>query len=310
MNKIAVLIPCYNEEKTIGKVVADFKAALPEAEIYVYDNNSTDATVQKAEGAGATVRKELRQGKGNVVRQMFMDVDADCYVLVDGDDTYPAYQARQMCTKIMAEGFDMVVGDRLSSTYFSENKRLFHGSGNRCVRYLINHIFKSDVKDIMTGYRTFSRKFVKSVPILSKGFEIETEMTIYALDRNLKICQIPVKYRDRPDGSESKLNTLSDGMKVLKTIFCLYRDYKPLKFFSVVALIVFHVAIIMLMPVFAEYFKTGLVPRYPTLIVCGFMVLLSLLLWVCGLILEVMLARHRQMMEMIDKKFRNASNFI
>ena len=232
MDKIAVLIPCYNESLTIEKVVSDYKEALPEATIYVYDNNSSDHTDELARKAGAKVVYEYRQGKGNVIRSMFRDIDAECYLMIDGDDTYPAENAREMVDLVLNKGVDMVIGDRLSSTYFTENKRPFHNMGNRIVRSLINHLFHSNVKDIMTGYRAFSRLFVKSFPVLSKGFEIETEMTIHALDKNFLLEEIPVTYRDRPEGSESKLNTVSDGMKVLKTIASLFRDYKPLLFFS------------------------------------------------------------------------------
>ena len=237
MDKIAVLIPCYNESLTIEKVVSDYKEALPEATIYVYDNNSSDHTDELARKAGAKVVYEYRQGKGNVIRSMFRDIDAECYLMIDGDDTYPAENAREMVDLVLNKGVDMVIGDRLSSTYFTENKRPFHNMGNRIVRGLINHLFHSNVKDIMTGYRAFSRLFVKSFPVLSKGFEIETEMTIHALDKNFLLEEIPVTYRDRPEGSESKLNTVSDGMKVLKTIASLFRDYKPLLFFSCASII-------------------------------------------------------------------------
>lgn len=288
MNKIAVLIPCYNESKTIAKVVKDYKEALPEADIYVYDNNSVDETDKIAKEAGAIVRYERRQGKGNVIRSMFHQIDADCYLMIDGDDTYPAENARQMCAEVLSGEADMVIGDRLSSTYFEENKRPFHNIGNVTVRYLINKLFHSNVRDIMTGYRAFSRDFVKMFPVLSKGFEIETEMTIHALDKNMLLKEIPVTYRDRPAGSVSKLNTYSDGMKVIFTIFRLFRDYKPLLFFSCISVVLLAVAAILFVPVFYEYLQTGLVPRYPTLIVSGFIVLLAMLLWSCGLILEVL----------------------
>ena len=235
MSKIAVLIPCYNEALTIGKVVADYRAALPEADIYVYDNNSTDGTDKVAREAGAIVRYEYRQGKGNVIRSMFRQIEADCYLMIDGDDTYPAENARQMCDIVLNKGVDMVVGDRLSATYFKENKRPFHNAGNKGVRFLINRFFGSNIKDIMTGYRAFSRDFVKNFPILSKGFEIETEMTIHALDKNFLIEEIPVEYRDRPAGSVSKLNTVSDGIKVIMTIFRLYAEYKPFRFFTLIS---------------------------------------------------------------------------
>ena len=302
MNKIAVLIPCYNESKTIAKVVKDYKEALPEADIYVYDNNSVDETDKIAKEAGAIVRYERRQGKGNVIRSMFHQIDADCYLMIDGDDTYPAENARQMCDEVLSGGADMVIGDRLSSTYFEENKRPFHNIGNVTVRYLINKLFHSNVRDIMTGYRAFSRDFVKMFPVLSKGFEIETEMTIHALDKNMLLKEIPVTYRDRPAGSVSKLNTYSDGMKVIFTIFRLFRDYKPLLFFSCISLVLLAVAAILFAPVFYEYLQTGLVPRYPTLIVSGFVVLLAMLLWACGLILEVLVKKHRQMFEILRNK--------
>lgn len=302
MNKIAVLIPCYNESKTIAKVVKDYKEALPEADIYVYDNNSVDETDKIAKEAGAIVRYERRQGKGNVIRSMFHQIDADCYLMIDGDDTYPAENARQMCDEVLSGGADMVIGDRLSSTYFEENKRPFHNVGNVTVRYLINKLFHSNVRDIMTGYRAFSRDFVKMFPVLSKGFEIETEMTIHALDKNMLLKEIPVTYRDRPAGSVSKLNTYSDGMKVIFTIFRLFRDYKPLLFFSCISVVLLAVAAILFAPVFYEYLQTGLVPRYPTLIVSGFIVLLAMLLWSCGLILEVLVKKHRQMFEILRNK--------
>lgn len=302
MNKIAVLIPCYNESKTIAKVVKNYKEALPEADIYVYDNNSVDETDKIAKEAGAIVRYERRQGKGNVIRSMFHQIDADCYLMIDGDDTYPAENARQMCVEVLSGEADMVIGDRLSSTYFEENKRPFHNIGNVTVRYLINKLFHSNVRDIMTGYRAFSRDFVKMFPVLSKGFEIETEMTIHALDKNMLLKEIPVTYRDRPAGSVSKLNTYSDGMKVIFTIFRLFRDYKPLLFFSCISVVLLAVAAILFVPVFYEYLQTGLVPRYPTLIVSGFIVLLAMLLWSCGLILEVLVKKHRQMFEILRNK--------
>ncbi len=302
MNKIAVLIPCYNESKTIAKVIHDYHEALPEADIYVYDNNSTDGSDCIATEAGAIVRYEHRQGKGNVIRSMFHQIDADCYLIIDGDDTYPADSARQMCREVLYGGADMVIGDRLSSTYFEENKRPFHNVGNVTVRYLINKLFHSNVRDIMTGYRAFSKDFVKTFPVLSRGFEIETEMTIHALDKNMLLKEVPVTYRDRPAGSVSKLNTYSDGIKVIFTIFRLFRDYKPLLFFSTVALLLLVVAAILFVPVFAEYLRTGLVPRYPTLIVSGFIVLLAMLMWSCGLILEVVVKKHRQLFELLRNK--------
>lgn len=285
MDKIAVLIPCYNESLTIEKVVSDYKEALPEATIYVYDNNSSDHTDELARKAGAKVVYEYRQGKGNVIRSMFRDIDAECYLMIDGDDTYPAENAREMVDLVLNKGVDMVIGDRLSSTYFTENKRPFHNMGNRIVRGLINHLFHSNVKDIMTGYRAFSRLFVKSFPVLSKGFEIETEMTIHALDKNFLLEEIPVTYRDRPEGSESKLNTVSDGMKVLKTIASLFRDYKPLLFFSCASIICLLLGIGFFVPVFVSYIHTGLVEKIPTIIVSGVVFTVGILLWICGLIL-------------------------
>ncbi|MDO4921473.1 MAG: glycosyltransferase family 2 protein [Phascolarctobacterium sp.] len=288
MSKIAVLIPCYNESLTIAKVVSDFKKALPEADIYVYDNNSSDQTDKIAEQAGAIVRYEYRQGKGNVIRSMFRDIEADCFLMIDGDDTYPSENAREMCNAVLDKGADMVIGDRLSSTYFNENKRPFHNIGNVIVRNSINMLWrpKEKILDVMTGYRAFSPIFVKSFPVLSKGFEIETEMTIHALDNNLVITSIPVTYRDRPSGSVSKLNTYSDGAKVIMTIFNLYRDYKPLKFFGIVALLLTFLSIGLFIPVFIEYVQNGLVPRVPTLIVSGFCMLAAVLSIVCGLILD------------------------
>ncbi len=302
MSKIAVLIPCYNEGTTIGKVVVDFRSELPEADIYVYDNNSTDDTVEKARKAGAIIGYERRQGKGNVVRRMLREIDADCYILVDGDDTYAVENAREMARMVLEEKTDMVIGDRLSATYFEENKRPLHDSGNRLVRSIINRIFHSDVKDIMTGYRAMSRRLVETLPLLSEGFEIETEMTIMALDSGLDIQQIPVQYRDRPDGSVSKLNTIKDGCRILLTILKLYRDYQPLRFFSMIAALLVVIATIVLIPVLTEYFQTGLVPRYPTLIVCGFVILFAMMMWVCGIVLEVMLAHQRQLRELIVKR--------
>lgn len=301
-HKIAVLIPCYNESKTIAKVVGDFKKQLPEADIYVYDNNSTDNTADIARQAGAIVRYEQRQGKGNVVRRMLADIEADCYLLVDGDDTYPSDNAKEMCDIVLNEHYDMVIGDRLSSTYFQENKRPFHDYGNRFVRYAINQIFHSDIKDIMTGYRALSRHLVMSVPLLSEGFEIETELTINVLDNQLRIKQIPIEYRDRPIGSTSKLSTFKDGIKIIGTIFRLFRDYKPLVFFSWISSFLILASLLILLPVFIEYLQTGLVPRFPTLIVCGFIILFAILLWMCGLILQVLLIRHRQLCQLLNKK--------
>lgn len=298
MKKIAVLIPCYNESQTIGKVIDDFRQALPEAEIYVYDNNSTDGTGEIAKQKKAIVRKEYRQGKGNVIRSMFRDIEADCYLIIDGDDTYPAEHAREMITPVLEGRADMVIGDRLSSTYFQENKRPFHNAGNRLVRWLINSLFKSKVVDIMTGYRAFSRPFVKNFPVLSHGFEIETEMTIFALDRNFKLVEIPVQYRDRPEGSVSKLNTTRDGIRVLKTIVALFRDYRPYTFFSFVSIFFLLVSLAFFTPVFLEYFRTGLVPRFPTLVFAGMLLILAVLFWICGIILSVITKKHRQLFEL------------
>ena len=302
MSKIAVLIPCYNESKTISKVVSDYKHALPTADIYVYDNNSKDDTDKIASEAGAIVRYERRQGKGNVIRTMFSEIDADCYIMIDGDDTYPAENAAEMCRLVLEEKVDMVIGDRLSSTYFEENKRPFHNFGNSLVRGLINKLFHANVKDIMTGYRAFSKPFVKHFPVLSQGFEIETEMTIHALDKNFYIKEVPVKYRDRPEGSVSKLNTYSDGFKVLKTIVRLFKEYKPFFFFNVVAAIFLLIALILFIPVFNEYLQTGLVPRFPTLIVSGMLALLGFMFFFCGIVLDVVAQKHKQLFEILMNK--------
>lgn len=295
---IAVLIPCYNESETIEKVVKDYKKTLPEADIYVYDNNSTDGTDDIARKAGAIVRYEHRQGKGNVIRTMFREIDADCYLMIDGDDTYPAESARKMCDEVLENDVDMVIGDRLSSTYFEENKRPFHNFGNRLVRGLINTLFKSNVRDIMTGYRAFSYDFVKTFPVLSKGFEIETEMTIHALDKNFQLKEIPIEYRDRPAGSVSKLNTYSDGFKVLRTIARLFKEYKPMAFFGIISLILVIISIVMVVPVFHEYFITGLVRRFPTLIFSGIVFIIGILLWVCGIMLDVIAKKDKQLFEL------------
>ena len=294
MDKIAVLIPCYNEEKTIAKVVADAKAALPEAVIYVYDNNSTDRTVELAREAGAVIRHEYMQGKGNVIRRMFREVEARCYIMVDGDDTYPMEFAPEMVDKVLHHNADMVVGDRLSSTYFSENKRPFHNMGNSLVRASINRLFQCNIKDIMTGFRAFSYGFAKTFPILSKGFEIETEMTIHAVYNQLQIDNVIVDYRDRPEGSVSKLNTYADGFRVLGTIFRLYRDYKPFGFFSLFALLLAVVSVLFFIPVLAEYFATGLVLKFPTLIVCGFVMLAAIQSFFAGLMLSNSAQKNRR----------------
>ena len=294
MDKVAVLIPCYNESKTIAKVVSDYKKALPEAVIYVYDNNSTDETDEIARQAGAVVRYEYQQGKGNVIRSMFREIDAECYLMVDGDDTYPAECAKDLVEKVLNHGADMVVGDRLSSTYFTENKRPFHNFGNSLVRKSINVLFKSDIKDIMTGYRAFSYQFAKSFPVLSKGFEIETEMSIHAIDKNMQIENVVIEYRDRPEGSESKLNTYSDGFKVLKTILRLFRNYKPMAFFGSFAIILLLIAAAFFVPILSEYLETGLVPRYPTLFVCGFVALAAIQSFFSGMILSSIVQKNRQ----------------
>ncbi len=296
--KIAVLLPCYNEASTIAKVVTDFRAALPEADIYVYDNNSTDGTAQVAQQAGAIVRHEPVQGKGNVIRRMFREVEADCYLMADGDDTYPAEQARQMVSPILEEHVDMVIGDRLSSTYFEQNKRPFHNGGNRVVRWLIRRFWHTDIHDIMTGYRAFSRTFVKNFPVMSGNFEIETEMTIHALDRRFLLREVPVVYRDRPQGSVSKLNTFSDGISVLKTIVLLYKEYRPLRFFSWLAVFLSLAGVLLLIPVLVEYFHTGLVPRFPTLIVSMFLLLAALLSLFTGLCLDVIVTKDRKAYEL------------
>ena len=298
MDKMAVLIPCYNESKTIEKVVNDYRKALPEADIYVYDNNSTDNTAEIAEKAGAVVRHEYQQGKGNVIRRMFREIDAECYIMVDGDDTYPAEYGRKMTDMVLNKHVDMVVGDRLSSTYFEENKRPFHNFGNSLVRWSINALFKSDIKDIMTGYRAFSYQFVKTFPVLSRGFEIETEMSIHALDKNLYVENLVIEYRDRPAGSESKLNTYSDGIKVLKTIARLFKNYKPLNFFGIIAFILFVLALIFFIPVLYAYIQTGLVKNFPTLIVCGFTVIAAILSLFSGLQLQTIAQKNRQDFEM------------
>lgn len=302
MDQIAVLIPCYNEEQTIGKVVKDAKEALPEAAIYVYDNNSSDNTVKIAKKEGAIVRFERQQGKGNVIRRMFREVDALCYLMIDGDDTYPLENAREMVNKVLEEGADMVVGDRLSSTYFEENKRPFHNFGNSIVRGSINWLFHSKIKDIMTGYRAFSYEFVKTFPVLSQGFEIETEMTIHAVHKNMQVENVIVDYRDRPAGSESKLNTFSDGAKVLSMIIRLFSVYKPLTCFGVLSIIFGCIALAMFTPVMVIYIQTGLVPNFPTLIVSGFMATASLLSLFSGLILHNMGEKDRRDFEFYLKQ--------
>lgn len=294
---VAVLIPCYNEAKTVAKVIKDYKKAVPEADIYVYDNNSTDGTAEIAEQHGAIVKHEYQQGKGNVIRSMFRDIDADAYLMIDGDDTYPAENAREIVDIVLNNQADMVIGDRLSSTYFTENQRIGHNFGNKLVRKLINFIFKANVRDIMTGYRGFSYDFVKSFPVISKGFEIETEMTIHALDKNLKIREVPVQYRDRPEGSESKLNTVSDGFKVLLTIFNMVREFKPLLFFGSFSLVLFIIGLACLAIPVNEYLHTQMVSKFPTLILGVLFTVAALLLWSTGLISDLIARKHRQAFE-------------
>ena len=305
MDKIAVLIPCFNEAQTISKVVADFKKVLPEAVVYVYDNNSTDNTTELAKAAGAVVRREYRQGKGNVIRRMFREINAECYIMADGDDTYPAEFAREMADRVLMKHVDMVVGDRLSSTYFEENKRPFHNFGNTIVRNLINSLFKCEIKAIMTGYRAFSYPFVKTFPVLSKGFEIETEMSIHAVDKKLAVENVVISYRDRPDGSESKLNTYSDGIKVLRTIFRLFKNYKPMQFFSGLALLLAAISMVFFVPVFIAFLHTGMVDRMPTLIVSGFTMLAAIQSFFAGLILSTINQKNRQDFEL---QLVNAAN--
>ncbi len=298
MNKIAVLIPCYNESKTIEKVVKDFKRELPNADIYVYDNNSKDNTAEIAKKAGAIVKHEYMQGKGNVIRRMFREIDADCYLMADGDDTYPAEHAKEMCDLILEGKAEMVVGDRLSSTYFTENKRMFHNFGNVLVRFLVNRTFKSNVRDIMTGYRAFSNTFVKSFPVISGGFEIETEMTIHALDKRMKLENVLIDYRDRPEGSVSKLNTVSDGVKVLKTIATLFKQYRPFTFFTILSVLCLLVGVAFFIPPLLGYLDTGLVEKFPSLIAASFFGIISIQLFVGGLVLESIARKDRQNFEL------------
>lgn len=287
MDKIAVLIPCYNEEKTITKVINDAKAALPEAVIYVYNNNSKDKTAELAEQAGAIVRNEYKQGKGNVIRRMFREIEAECYLMIDGDDTYPLDCAREMVNLVLEKNSDMVVGDRLSSTYFIENKRPFHNFGNSLMRGCINTLFKTSIKDIMTGYRAFSYEFVKTFPIFSKGFEIETEMTIHAVNYNMQVDNVIVEYRDRPEGSVSKLNTYSDGIKVIFKMLTLYRNYKPMQFFGIIGILMMLISIGFMIPIIIEFVNSGLVPKFPTLIACGFVGLSGIISIFSGMVLNV-----------------------
>jgi len=311
MDTIAVLIPCYNEAITIGKVVRDFQQILPRGGgIYVYDNNSTDNTAEIAREAGAVVRHENQQGKGNVIRRMFREIDAECYIIVDGDDTYPASYAPEMIRQVLEDKVDMVIGDRLSTTYFKENKRPFHNIGNTLVMGSINLLFKSNIKDIMTGYRAFSYQFVKSFPVLSSGFEIETEMSIHAIDKNMSMSNVEIDYRDRPIGSESKLNTYSDGFKVLRTIGKLFCCYRPLVFFGLLSLILLCLSLIFFLPVFVEYIQTDRVPNFPTLIVCGFVAMMAIQSLFSGLILETINQKNRQDFEMELIKIRNQYNLL
>ncbi len=294
MDKIAVLIPCWNEEKTIAKVTRDFKTALPEAVIYVYDNNSTDASVSQATEAGAVVKREYTQGKGNVTRRMFREIDAEAYIMVDADDTYPAEVSPEMVRLVLEKNADMVIGDRLSTTYSVENKRPFHNAGNNLVRSSINYLFHTDIQDIMTGYRAFSYEFVKTYPVLSGGFEIETEMTIHAVDRKMRVETVPIQYRDRPEGSESKLNTVSDGMKVLFTIIKLFRSYRPIRFFGMFSAILALLSVTFFIPVWMDYLKTGIVERFPTLIVCGIVMVMALLLFIAGVVLSTLRGKDKR----------------
>lgn len=294
MDKIAVLIPCYNEATTIGKVISDLKNAVPEAVIYVYDNNSTDDTAEIAMRAGAVVKHEYMQGKGNVIRRMFREIDAEAYIMIDGDDTYPAENAAEMARMVLEDKIDMVVGDRLSSTYFTENKRPFHNMGNSLVRLAINRLFDDDIKDVMTGYRAFSYNFVKTFPVLSHGFEIETEMTIHAVDKKMTVQNVVIEYRDRPDGSESKLNTYSDGIKVLWTIMRLYKDYKPKQFFTALSFVLMVLAFVFFVPILVTFFQTGSVPKIPTLFVCGFVALAAIQSYFSGMILSTLIQKNKQ----------------
>lgn len=305
MDKIAVLVPCYNESKTVKKVVEDFRRVLPEATVYVYDNNSTDGTDEIARTAGAVVRYEHQQGKGNVIRRMFREIDAEVYLMVDGDDTYPAEAAPEMVRKVLEDHSDMVVGDRLSSTYYTENKRPFHNFGNSFVKNCINRFFDTDIQDIMTGYRAFNYQFVKTFPVLSKGFEIETEMSIHAADKHMQVDNVIIEYRDRPEGSVSKLNTFSDGFKVLTRILNLYKNYRPFAFFTLLAGILAAVSIVFLIPILVEYGRTGLVPRFPTLIVCGFVLIAALQSFFAGLVLQSMEQKNKQDFEMHLIQARN-----
>ncbi len=308
MDKIAVLIPCYNEAKTVEKVIKDFKKALPEATIYVYDNNSNDGTDEIARKAGAVVRYERKQGKGNVIRSMFREIDAECYIMTDGDDTYPAEDARKMCDLVLNKNVDMVIGDRLSSTYFEENKRPFHNIGNVVVRGLINLIYKSKIRDVMTGYRAFSYRFVKTFPVLSKGFEIETEMTIHTLDKNLNWENVIIEYRDRPKGSFSKLNTYADGARVIKTIITLYKNYKPFSFFLWIALICGIIGTAFLIPVLIDYVNSGLVPKMPSFVASVFFYMCMVQSFFGGIILQTTINNSRREFEIKLNEFEDRKN--
>ena len=295
--KIAVLIPCYNEELTVEKTVSDFKHVLPNADIYVYNNNSKDRTKELALKAGAIVKDEYRQGKGAVVRSMFRDIDADVYIMVDGDDTYPAEEVEGLITPVLEGKADMVIGDRLSSTYYTENKRPFHNFGNSLVKGLINFLFKSDLNDIMTGYRSFSKKFVKCMPVMSDGFQIETEMTIFALTNNMQVVNVPITYRDRPEGSESKLNTFSDGFKVLLTLFNLFKDNRPFLFFGCLSLIIFIVGLIVGVPVIEEFVKTAYITKVPSAVLAAALMINSFLMLSVGIILDAIKNQKRYLFE-------------
>lgn len=302
--KIAVLLPCYNEATTIAKVVEDFKQVLPQAQVYVYDNNSTDGSAKAAQAAGAIVATVRRQGKGHVIRAMFKNIDADVYLMADSDDTYPAKHAADMIQPILKGEADMVIGDRLSSTYFEENKRPMHNTGNKIVRWLINTLWHSQIKDIMTGYRAFSQPFAKLFPVMSSGFEIETEMSIHALDKRFSLIEIPIDYQDRPEGSSSKLNTFSDGMRVLKTIFILFKEYKPMLFFNLLALLSLFVFFILFIPVFIDYLHTGLVMRFPTLIVSTLFAITAILSFFTGLILDTIISKDKKNYELRLSNFK------
>lgn len=297
--KIAILIPCYNESLTIKKVINDFKRELPEADIYVYDNNSTDNTYEIALSEGAIVKKEPRQGKGNVIRQMFFDIEADYYLMVDGDDTYPAENSKELISALREGRADMVIGDRLSNgTYFNENKRAFHDFGNNLVKNSINRLYQANIKDVMTGYRGFNRMFVKSFPVMSSGFQIETEFTIHALDKRFKLVEIPIDYRDRPEGSESKLDTYSDGFKVLLTILKMFKDYKPLLFFSIISFIFFLFGLIFGVPVINEFIHTGFITKVPSSILATGLMVFALLLLITGLILDTVVTNAKKEYEL------------